>query len=46
MVIAEKWGCMAALSGGAIVDIPLAEAVAGYKYLDPSVYHTAEVLFG
>jgi phosphofructokinase-like protein len=46
MVLAEKWGRMAALSGGAIVDVPIDEAVAGYKYLDPSVYHTAEVLFG
>jgi hypothetical protein len=45
-VLAEKFGRMAALSGNRIVDAPLSEAVAGYKYLDPEIYHTAEVLFG
>jgi ATP-dependent phosphofructokinase / diphosphate-dependent phosphofructokinase len=46
MVLDGKFGRMAALSGNRIVDTPLAEAVAGYKYLDPAIYHTAEVLFG
>jgi 6-phosphofructokinase 1 len=46
MVLEGKFGRMAALSGNRIVDAPLSEAVAGYKYLDPEIYHTAEVLFG
>ena len=46
MVLEEKFGRMAALAGNRIVDVPLAEAIAGYKYLDPAIYHTAEVLFG
>jgi 6-phosphofructokinase 1 len=46
MVFDDKFGRMAALSGNRIVDVPIEEAVAGYKYLDPAIYHTAEILFG
>ena len=46
MVLADKFGRMAALSGNQIVDVPIEDAVAGYKYLDPAIYHTAEILFG
>ena len=46
MVLEGKFGRMAALAGNRIVDVPLEEAVAGYKYLDPAIYHTAEILFG
>jgi 6-phosphofructokinase 1 len=46
MVIDDKFGRMAALAGNRIVDVPLEEAVAGYKPLDPAIYHTAEILFG
>jgi 6-phosphofructokinase 1 len=46
MVIAERWGCMAALEGDQIVAVPLERATTGYKYLDPAIYHTAEILFG
>ncbi len=46
MVLDGKLGRMAAISGNRIVDVPLADAVADYKYLDPAIYHTAEILFG
>ena len=29
-----------------LLGIPLEKATAGYKYLDPAIYHTAEILFG
>jgi ATP-dependent phosphofructokinase / diphosphate-dependent phosphofructokinase len=46
MVIAEKWGRMAALSGNRILDVSLEEAVADFKYLSPEIYATAATLFG
>jgi 6-phosphofructokinase 1 len=46
MVLEEKFGRMASLSGNRIVDVPLEEAVASYKTLDPEIYRTAETLFG
>ena len=46
MVLDDKFGRMAALSGNRIGDVPIEDAVAGYKYLDPAIYHTAEILFG
>jgi 6-phosphofructokinase 1 len=46
MVLQEKFGRMVALSANQIVDVPLEEAVASYKTLDPEIYRTAETLFG
>jgi len=46
MVLERKFGRMAALSGQSIVDVPLDDAIGEYKYLDPSLYRTAEILFG
>lgn len=46
MVLEGQFGRMAALAGTSIVDIPLHEAVDGYKYLDPEFYRHAEIFFG
>lgn len=46
MVLEGKFGRMAAVTGNRLVDIPLAEATAAYKQLDPAIYHSAEILFG
>jgi 6-phosphofructokinase 1 len=46
MVLGSKFGRMAAVTGNSIVDVPLEEAIAGYKQLDPEIYRTAETLFG
>jgi hypothetical protein len=34
------------LRGNQITEVPLQEAVATYKYLDPEIYRMAEVFFG
>ena len=39
-------GTMVALRGTEIVRVPLAEALAESKLLDPELYETAEVFFG
>ena len=39
-------GMMVALRGTEIVTVPLAEALAAPKLLDPQLYETAEVFFG
>ncbi len=46
MVLEGQFGRMAALSGTSIVDVPLTDAVNGYKYLDPEFYRHAEIFFG
>ena len=40
------FGSMVALRGGEIVRVPLADATAELKLIDPAVYEVAEVLFG
>jgi 6-phosphofructokinase len=40
------WGRMAALRGDAIVDVPLAEAVAELKMVPPELYAEAAAFFG
>ena len=40
------FGSMVALRGGEIVRVPLADATAELKLIDPSVYEVAEVFFG
>jgi 6-phosphofructokinase 1 len=42
----ERFGQMVALSGTSIVEIPLADALAQPKLLDPDLYATAELFFG
>ncbi len=39
-------GTMVALRGSEVVTVPLAEALAEPKLLDPAFYETAEVFFG
>mgnify|MGYP001333532829 CR=1 FL=1 len=41
----EAWGTMVALQGGAIVRVPLAEAVGELKLVDPQLYGVAQVFF-
>ena len=41
-----RFGAMVALRGTAIVEVPLEEALAEPKLLDPSLYETAELFFG
>jgi phosphofructokinase-like protein len=41
-----RFGAMVALRGTAIVEVPLADALAEPKLLDPSLYETAELFFG
>jgi 6-phosphofructokinase 1 len=43
---AGRTGAMVALRGTAIVEVPLAEALAQPKLLDPALYETAELFFG
>jgi phosphofructokinase-like protein len=45
-VAAGRFGTMVALRGTAIVEVPLAEALAEPKLLDPELYATAELFFG
>ena len=40
------FGTMVALRGTEVVPVPLAEAVAEPKLLDPRLFETAEVFFG
>ena len=44
--VAARFGAMVALRGTAIVEVPLAEALAAPKLLDPELYETAELFFG
>jgi phosphofructokinase-like protein len=46
MVNREEWGMMAALRGNQIVSVPLAEATAELKLVDPDLFRIAEVFFG
>ena len=39
------WGTMVALRAGAIVRVPLAEAVGELKLVDPELYSVARVFF-
>jgi 6-phosphofructokinase 1 len=41
-----EFGTMVALRGTGIVRVPLDEALAAPKLLDPELYETAEVFFG
>ena len=45
-VHAGDFGAMVALRGGDIVRVPLAEATAELKLVDPALYEVAEVFFG
>ncbi|AEA23880.1 6-phosphofructokinase [Pseudonocardia benzenivorans] len=45
-VAAEKWGQMTALRGTDIVTVPLQEATAQLKLVDPALYAEAAVFFG
>ena len=42
----QAWGNMVALSGADIVRVPLSEATATLKTVDPALYAEAEVFFG
>lgn len=42
----QAWGHMVALSGADIVRVPLSEATATLKTVDPALYAEAEVFFG
>jgi 6-phosphofructokinase 1 len=46
MVSRGEWGKMAALRANQIVSIPLAEATANLKTVDPKFFSVAEVFFG
>ncbi|MGB9612665.1 MAG: 6-phosphofructokinase [Candidatus Margulisiibacteriota bacterium] len=46
LVAEKKWGSMVALRGNEIVNVPLAEAVAKLKTVDPKLYEIAKVFFG
>ena len=46
LVAAKKWGRMVALRGNDIIDVPLEEAVAKLKTVDPKLYEIAKVFFG
>jgi len=45
-VSAGRFGCMVALQATDIVEVPLDDALAEIKLLDPRLYETAEVFFG
>jgi ATP-dependent phosphofructokinase / diphosphate-dependent phosphofructokinase len=45
-VAGGRFGVMVALRGTTIVEVPLAEALAAPKLLDPELYETAELFFG
>jgi 6-phosphofructokinase 1 len=46
LVHEERWGTMAALQGDAIVEVPLAAAVAELKTVPPGWYDVARAFFG
>jgi ATP-dependent phosphofructokinase / diphosphate-dependent phosphofructokinase len=46
LVNEERWGTMAALHGDAIVEVPLADAVAEQKTVPPEWYDVARAFFG
>ncbi|HEU4448935.1 MAG TPA: ATP-dependent 6-phosphofructokinase [Gaiellaceae bacterium] len=46
LVHEERWGVMAALQGDAIVEVPLADAVAELKTVPPEWYEVAKAFFG
>ena len=46
MVNRQEWGMMAALRGNQIVSVPLEEATAHLKLVDPETFRIAEVFFG
>jgi phosphofructokinase-like protein len=46
LVQEERWGTMAALHGDAIVEVPLASAVAELKTVPPAWYDVARAFFG
>jgi 6-phosphofructokinase 1 len=46
LVHEARWGTMAALHGDAIVEVPLAEAVAEPKTVPPAWYDVARAFFG
>jgi ATP-dependent phosphofructokinase / diphosphate-dependent phosphofructokinase len=46
LVLAERWGQMAALRGDSIVDVPLVEATAELKTVPPEWYDVAKAFFG
>ncbi|HTU79527.1 MAG TPA: ATP-dependent 6-phosphofructokinase [Solirubrobacteraceae bacterium] len=43
---AERFGTMVGCSCGAIVEVPLSDALAQPRLLDPELYETAELFFG
>ena len=45
-VVDQNFGAMVALRGTEIVEVPLADALAEPKLLDPDLYRTAEIFFG
>ena len=45
-VAGGRFGMMVALRGTEIVEVPLAQALAEPKLLDPELYETAELFFG
>ncbi|HEX3692203.1 MAG TPA: ATP-dependent 6-phosphofructokinase [Solirubrobacteraceae bacterium] len=45
-VTAARFGAMIALKGSDVVEVPLSEALAEPKLLDPDLFATAEVFFG
>ena len=45
-VAAQNFGVMVALRGTKILQVPLGEALAGPKLLDPELYETAKLFFG
>ncbi len=45
-VAGGRFGTMVALHGTQIVEVPLVEALALPKLLDPALYETAELFFG
>ena len=45
-VAAGRFGAMVALRGTEIVEVPLEQALAAPKLLDPELYRTAELFFG
>jgi ATP-dependent phosphofructokinase / diphosphate-dependent phosphofructokinase len=45
-VAAGRFGTMIALRGTEVVEVPLGEALAAPKLLDPELYRTAELFFG
>ena len=45
-VAGARFGTMVALRGTQIAEVPLAEALAAPKLLDPQLYETAELFFG